>query len=241
MRKNVSEMDFATGEVLLVDKPKGWTSFDVVGKIRNTIKVKKVGHAGTLDPLATGLLVVCTGKSTKTIQGIQDADKEYITEFRLGATTASFDAEQPAENEKDCSHLREEDIRNAMPAFVGNIEQMPPVFSAIKVNGKRAYEAARAGKEIELKPRPVQIYAFELISFTPPDRAVARIHCGKGTYIRSLIHDLGQALGVGAYILELRRTRIGSHLVENAWEIDQFCQAVKARKETTAAQDNPSA
>jgi tRNA pseudouridine55 synthase len=230
MKKEITAMDFEAGEVLLIDKPKGWTSFDVVKKIRGAVKIKKVGHAGTLDPLATGLLIVCTGKKTKSIQEIQDADKEYTTDFRLGATTPSYDAEFPPENQKDCSHLTADDIRQAMPAFLGALDQMPPVFSAIWVDGQRAYKAARAGKEIEMKTRPVRIDAFELTDFQAPDFASVRIECGKGTYIRSLVHDLGQVLGVGAYIEELRRTRIGTYHVDHAWGIEEFCSAVRASR-----------
>ena len=156
-------MDFQAGQTLLFNKPKGWTSFDVVKKVRGTIRIKKVGHAGTLDPLATGLLILCTGRHTKQIQGIQDAEKEYETIFKLGATTASYDAEFPEENIKDSSHISREDVINALTQFSGTITQVPPIFSAVKVNGQRAYKAARKGKSIELKSREVNIYEFELM------------------------------------------------------------------------------
>ncbi len=224
----MKQYDFPAGEVLLFNKPKEWSSFDVVKKIRGLIRIKKVGHAGTLDPLATGLLILCTGKKTKTIESIQGQEKEYITEFRLGATTASYDMEHPPENERDCSHLTREMIEAALPPFRGDIQQMPPVYSAIKVDGKRAFKSARKGKKVELKPRIVQVYEFELLDFKAPDWGKARIRCSKGTYIRSLVHDLGQALGVGAYISELTRTRIGEFHLENAWEINDFAAQIKA-------------
>jgi len=239
MRKNIAAMDFGAGEVLLFDKPKGWTSFDVVGKIRNTIKIKKVGHAGTLDPLATGLLILCIGKKTKDIQGIQDASKTYVTTFRLGATTASYDAEQPPENFRDCGHVTENDILAAMEFFKGEIQQVPPIFSAVKVDGKRAYKAARAGQEIELKARTVHIHAFELLSFQTPDLVEVKIHCGKGTYIRSLVHDLGQKLGVGAYILELRRTATGAFSVDDGWDVAEFCKQVKEHQSAEKPSGQP--
>lgn len=212
--------------VLLIDKPKGWTSFDVVKKVRGITKVKKVGHAGTLDPLATGLLVLCTGKLTKTIAHIQSQEKEYEVEFRLGATTASYDAEFPPENVQDCRHLTREMLETAIQGFTGALRQVPPQFSAVKVGGKRAYAAARAGKSLEIQPRTVMVHAFDLLEFRAPDCAHARIRCGKGTYIRSLVHDLGQALGVGAYILELRRTRIGDYRVEDAETIASLSRPV---------------
>ena len=228
--KPVSDMDFASGETLLFNKPKSWTSFDVVKKVRNLVRVKKVGHAGTLDPLATGLLILCTGKKTKTINDIQGQEKEYEVEFRLGATTPSYDAEFPPENITDCSHLNEAAVEAALVDFRGSVTQLPPQFSAVKVGGKRAYKAARAGQQIELKPRTIEVYAFELLEFRAPDWGRALIRCSKGTYIRSLVHDLGQALGVGGYILELKRTRIGTHLLENAWEINEFAEQLKAMR-----------
>lgn len=219
-------MDFAAGEVILIDKPKTWTSFDVVKKIRWLIQVKKVGHAGTLDPLATGLLILCSGKKTKTIESIQSQEKEYIVEFKLGATTASYDAEQPEENLLDCGELTEAAIAKAIEGFTGEISQIPPQFSAVKVNGKRAYKSAREGKKVEIKPRNVTIYDYELLEFKAPNWGKARIRCSKGTYIRTLVHDLGQALGVGAYILELRRTKIGDYLVEDAITPEVFQKAL---------------
>ncbi|MCB0836473.1 MAG: tRNA pseudouridine(55) synthase TruB [Bacteroidetes bacterium] len=216
-------MDFAAGQTLLFNKPKGWTSFDLVKKVRNLVRIKKVGHAGTLDPLATGLLIICTGKHTKTINQIQDEEKEYEVIFKLGATTPSYDAEFPEENIQDASGVSRLDIETAIEGFLGEIEQVPPIFSAVKVDGKRAYKAAREGKSLELKSRKVHIYEYALLdgNWEPPIFA-AKIRCSKGTYIRSLIHDLGQNLGVGAYIKELKRTRIGSYQLVNAWEIEEF-------------------
>lgn len=230
--KAVSDMDFQAGEVLLFNKPREWTSFDVVKKVRGLTRAKKVGHAGTLDPLATGLLILCTGKKTKTINELQGQEKEYLVDFRLGATTPSYDAEFPPENITDASHITQEMVEQALENFRGDVTQLPPVFSAVKVGGKRAYKAARAGQEIELRPRTIQVHRFDIECYDGPDHVVARIVCSKGTYIRSLVHDLGQALGVGGYILELQRTRIGEHLLENAWEIDVFAQEVKAWRST---------
>lgn len=226
MKADPSQMDFAAGEVILIDKPKTWTSFDVVKKIRWLIQVKKVGHAGTLDPLATGLLILCSGKKTKTIDQIQAQEKEYVVEFKLGATTASYDAEQPEENLKDCSEVTEAAIEKAIESYVGEISQVPPQYSAVKVKGKRAYEAAREGKTVEIKPRKVTIYDYTLMEFRAPNWAKARIRCSKGTYIRTLVHDLGQDLGVGAYITELRRTKIGDYLVEDALTPEAFQTAL---------------
>ncbi len=225
-----SSFHFKEGEILLLNKPKEWSSFDVVSKVRRICKEKKVGHAGTLDPLATGLLIICTGKKTKTISEIQDAEKEYIVGFRFGATTPSFDAEFPPENEKDCSYLTVQMINDALPEFRGVITQYPPIFSAVKIDGQRAYKAARKGKEIELRPRQVSVREFELIHFEAPHFAQARIVCSKGTYIRSLVHDLGQKLGAGAFIQELCRTRIGTHLLADAWEIEEFKKTIEANR-----------
>ena len=223
-------MDFEAGQTLLFNKPKGWTSFDVVRKVRNTVKVKKVGHAGTLDPLATGLLILCTGKHTKGISHIQDQEKEYKVCFRLGATTPSYDAEFPAENIRSVGHITQVQVEKKLPLFTGQIEQVPPAFSAVKVGGKRAYREARKGKKVELKARSVQVYEFSLINWESPHSVWATIRCSKGTYIRSLVHDLGQSLGVGAYILELERTRIGNYLLEEAWEIEKFVEKFSSRE-----------
>lgn len=229
--KDAGQLNFAEGEVLLFDKPKGWTSFDLVKKVRNLVRVKKVGHAGTLDPLATGLLILCTGKKTKTIDHIQAQEKEYVVEFQLGATTPSYDSEFPPENETDFQHIDREQIEKALVGFRGEIQQVPPQFSAVKVDGKRAYKAARAGQKIEIKSRQVTVYAYDLDSYEATGRGIATIRCSKGTYIRTLVHDLGQNLGVGAYIVELKRTRIGDFSLANAWEIDDFAAQVTAARE----------
>jgi tRNA pseudouridine55 synthase len=223
-------------QVILIDKPKGWSSFDVVKKARGILKIKKIGHAGTLDPLATGLLILCTGKMTKTIDSIQAQEKEYFVTFRLGATTPSYDAEFPPENIKDASGITREMVEEAIEQFKGEISQLPPQFSAVKVDGKRAYAAARAGQTVEIKPRTITVYEYELLEFHGAEEeggqvdgqsvnyawGTARIRCSKGTYIRTLAHDLGQVLGVGGYILELRRTRIGEYRVEDALTMEQL-------------------
>lgn len=220
-------MDFLAGQTLLFNKPKGWTSFDVVRKVRNLIRIKKVGHAGTLDPLATGLLILCTGKHTKLIEGIQGQEKEYEVIFKLGATTPSYDAELPEENLLDASHITQAAVSEALPTFTGDIQQIPPIYSAVKVDGKRAYKSARKGLDVKLRPRFVTVYEFVLTDWGGPEYVTARIRCSKGTYIRSLVHDLGQVLGVGGYILELKRTRIGDNLLQDAWEISDFEQTIR--------------
>ena len=229
--------DFQAGEVLLFDKPKTWTSFDVVKKVRGLVRIKKVGHAGTLDPLATGLLILCTGKATKSIQGIIDDSKEYEVIFRLGATTPSHDSEFEPEDIKDTSHITQEMVVEGIKAFTGEITQIPPQFSAVKIDGKRAYKSARKGKVVELRPREVTVEKFSILEYESPEKITAVIRCSKGTYIRSLVHDLGQALGVGGYILELRRTKIGDHSVKDAWQIPAFQEFVLSLREETSAKE----
>ncbi|OKL39635.1 tRNA pseudouridine(55) synthase TruB [Pontibacter flavimaris] len=224
------QYDFAAGEILLLNKPLDWTSFDVVKKVRNTIRVKKVGHAGTLDPLATGLLILCTGKYTKRIDEIQGQEKEYTGIIRLGETTPSYDRETEVTETCDISHLTEESIKEAAQSFVGAIEQVPPIYSAVQVDGKRAYDLARKGKEVELKPRSVTIDAFDITSINGPELAF-RVVCSKGTYIRSLAHDLGQKLGVGAHLSKLERTRIGEYKLEDALTIDDIIAIRKKQLE----------
>ena len=201
--------------VLLINKPYEWTSFDVVNKLRKILKIKKIGHAGTLDPLATGLLIICVGKMTKRIDEYMGWEKEYTGKFNLGQTTPSFDLETEVSEMKDISHLTESMIRNIPVQFLGKIKQTPPVHSAIKVGGKRAYEFARQGKELELQQRDVEISAFEITSIELPQVSF-RIVCSKGTYIRSVARDFGEALGVGAYLSDLCRTRIGNFLLQDA-------------------------
>ena len=201
--------------------------FDVVKKVRNAIRIKKVGHAGTLDPLATGLLILCTGRATKTIEGIQ-GDQGVHRDHQIWATTASYDAELPEENIQNVSGLTQEQIEAELSKFRGEVTQVPPICSAVKVDGKRAYEQARKGKEVKLKERTVQIYSFELIeAVEPPHTWKACIECSKGTYIRSLAHDLGQALGVGAYLTGLVRTRIGDYLLSDAWELEELVEEIR--------------
>ncbi|QSE96856.1 tRNA pseudouridine(55) synthase TruB [Fulvivirga lutea] len=209
------------GEVLLVDKPLEWTSFDVVKKLRYHLKVKKIGHAGTLDPLATGLLILCTGKKTKQIESFQAQEKEYTGTFTIGSTTPSYDLETEIENTQPINHITREDLINAATKLTGIIDQVPPTFSAIKVDGKRAYKGARAGEKVELKSRKVEIKDFEIVNSN--EQVIEfRIVCSKGTYIRSIARDFGELLGVGAYLSSLRRTRIGDYHVSDAKTIEEL-------------------
>ncbi len=214
---------FEVGQVLLLDKPATWTSFDVVNKIRRTIRLKKVGHAGTLDPLATGLLIICTGRMTKQIDTYQAQEKEYTGQIILGKTTPSLDLETPFDAEYDISHVTPEMVFEAAKALTGTLKQIPPMYSAIRVDGKRLYHQARKGREIEVQPRPVTVFTFEITGVNLPSIDF-RIVCSKGTYIRSLARDLGLQLQAGAYLASLRRTRIGSFRVENATSIEAFVQ-----------------
>lgn len=227
MEENKELVDFQAGTVLLLDKPLDWTSFDVVNRVRNMlcrkleVKKLKVGHAGTLDPKATGLVIVCTGKVTKQIDLIQAQEKEYVATLKLGATTPSFDLESEEDAQFPTEHITQELIEQVLPKFLGEIDQVPPVFSAIKVNGKRAFDYARKGAEIELKSRKIVVKSITIERFEMPELEL-RIACGKGTYIRSLARDLGSELGSGAYLVGLRRTAIGENRVENAWTLEQF-------------------
>lgn len=214
-------MDFDKGEVFLVDKPLEWTSFDVVKKIRGRLRIKKVGHAGTLDPLATGLLIICAGKATKKINDYQDLGKTYTGKMVLGKTTPSVDLETEFDSEKPYDHITVEQIEEAVAKWTGDIIQIPPIYSAIKVDGERAYKAARRKEEIKLKPRPVQVPVFEVDASNLPEISF-KIECSKGTYIRSLVRDVGEALGCGAYMSELRRTAIGDFKVEDAFVLEDF-------------------
>lgn len=214
--------DFLAGQILLVDKPLDWTSFQAVNKLKYKLKREfqlpkkfKIGHAGTLDPKATGLLIVCTGKFTKKIPEIQDAPKEYIAEIKLGVQTESYDTEKPEILPCDVSQLKEEDIYKTLESFLGEIEQKPPVYSAIRIEGERAYDLARAGQEVEMKSRKTTIFYLNNIEISMPFVRFT-VGCSKGTYIRSLAHDIGQKLEVGAYLTALRRTKIGVYSVENA-------------------------
>ena len=209
------------GSAILINKETDWTSFDVIAKMRNITKIKKIGHCRTLDPFATGLLILCLGKATKKINTFQDLPKQYLTTIKLGATTKSFDIEQTEENQVDILHLKEEQIVAAINKFVGKIEQVPPMFSAKKINGKKLYELARKEIEIELKPVAVEIYNIKIISIELPFVQIL-IDCSKGTYIRALARDIGKELGVGGYLTQLSRTAIGEHLSENAFQIDDL-------------------
>lgn len=209
------------GSVILIDKPLNWTSFDVVKKLRYHLKVKKIGHAGTLDPLATGLLILCTGKMTKQIEKYQAQEKEYTGTFTIGQTTPSYDLETEPTIPVEIGHLSDNDIRSITKKFTGEIDQVPPIYSAIKVKGKRAYESARKGEDIKLKSRKVTITKFEITKIEE-NQISFRVVCSKGTYIRTLANDFGQALGVGAFLSELRRTRIGNFKVEDAKTIEEI-------------------
>ena len=218
----MTNQDFLDGQIILLDKPLDWTSFQAVNKLKYKLKNEfnlpkkfKIGHAGTLDPRATGLLIVCTGKFTKKIQEIQDAPKEYLTEVKIGVQTESYDTEKPEILQQDYSHISEEFILETLQKFVGEIDQKPPVFSAIKIDGNRAYDLARKGQEVEMKSRKTTIHYLKDIEIDLPFVRFT-VGCSKGTYIRSLAHDIGQELGVGAYLTNLRRTKIGDYSVEDA-------------------------
>ena len=211
----------SNNKVLLIHKPYQWTSFDVVNKLRYLLKIKKIGHAGTLDPLATGLLIICTGNKTKEIEHFMGLEKEYTGTLVLGKATPSHDLETPITEVLDCSHILQEDILKAMATFLGDIDQVPPQHSAIKVNGKRAYALARTGKTQELKSRKVHIATMELLRFENPE-VDFKIVCSKGTYIRSLVRDIGITLQVGAHLKSLCRTKIGTYSLEQAQTLDEL-------------------
>ena len=225
---------FEDGQVLLLDKPLHWTSFDVVRKIRNLLRIKKVGHAGTLDPLATGLLILCTGKYTKRINEYMAAEKEYIADITLGATTPTYDLESTPTDVKDFQSVTINQIHSTLATFTGEIEQVPPIYSAIKKNGVAAYELARRGDDVELKSRKITIQSIEIMACSLPVLTL-KIACSTGTYIRSLAHDIGQQLGCGAYLSALRRTRIGEMNVEDGITPETFMNQLK--KEAVDAAD----
>jgi tRNA pseudouridine55 synthase len=240
--------NFYTGEIILIDKPLGWTSFQAVNKLKHGIKnhssfhhesafakasadngkkVKpKIGHAGTLDPLATGLLIICTGKKTKEIEQFMGLTKEYTGTFFIGATTPCYDLEKPIDHTFPTDHITEEKILAVAKNFIGKQEQVPPLFSAIQINGKRAYTHARVGDAIELKPRQIEIFEFEITKIEMP-LVSFRIVCGKGTYIRSIARDFGLALNSGAHVTELRRTKIGPYDVKDAVSPEEFVDQLK--------------
>lgn len=221
---------FAEGKVLLINKPLHWTSFDVVRKIRSTIRIKKVGHAGTLDPLATGLLIVCTGKFTKKINEYMAREKEYTGSFTLGATTPTYDLESEPENFKDYHHITEDKLHELTKQFTGQIQQVPPAHSAIKQAGKPVYEMARKGIAVKLEPRTLFIKAFTITGVELP-KVYFKVVCSTGTYIRSLAHDYGNALGCGAYLSGLCRTRIGEFTLEDAMSMEAFQQIAETLKQ----------
>lgn len=219
--------DYLDGQLLLIDKPLEWTSFQAVNKIRWLIKRQfgfkkiKVGHAGTLDPLATGLLLICTGKFTKRIPEFQAQEKEYTGTFTLGATRPSYDMETEVDEQYPTDHITEEKIHRTTEQFTGQIDQLPPIFSAVKQDGKRLYELARKGQKPEVKARKITIHSFEITGIDMPE-VHFKVNCSKGTYIRSLAHDFGQALESGAYLSALRRTKIGDYQVDKALSIEEF-------------------
>ncbi len=225
--------DFLEGQLLLIDKPLEWSSFQVVNKLRWAIchkfgiKKLKVGHAGTLDPLATGLLIICTGKMTKKIDSYQGLDKAYTGVLELGSTTPSYDKETEIDQRFPTDHITDELIENTLKQFQGDIKQLPPIFSAVKKDGKRLYEYARKGKHTEIEPRSVSINRF-LITGRNGDECIFEVNCSKGTYIRSLVHDFGKALDSGAHLKSLQRTAIGEYRLENAKTIDEFLQQLNS-------------
>ena len=229
-------MDFVEGEILSFDKPLHWTSFDLVAKVRRTlcralgVKKLKVGHSGTLDPLATGVVVVCTGKKTKLIDQLQYDTKEYVATLQLGATTPSFDMEHEVDMHYPTSHITRDLIDQTIPTFLGEQWQVPPVYSAVSVNGKRAYTFARKGESVELKPKLLVIDEIEVLSFDEVNlQLTIRVVCSKGTYIRALARDIGERLQSGAYLTALRRTRVGDRHVEDCYQIEDFIASIQAQ------------
>jgi len=227
--------DFEEGEVLAFDKPLRWTSFDLVAKVRYNLcrklgkKKLKVGHSGTLDPLATGVVIVCTGKKTKLIEQLQCDVKEYVATLQLGATTPSYDMEKEVDATYPTDHITRSLIDEVIPTFLGEQWQVPPIFSAVQINGKRAYEFARKGEEVELKPKLLKIDEIEVLSFDEQTMQLTiRVVCSKGTYIRALARDIGERLHSGAYLTALRRTRVGDTRVEDCMTIEQFLEKLNA-------------
>jgi len=224
--------DFPAGEILLFDKVLNWTSFDVVNKVRYElcrklgIKKMKVGHAGTLDPLATGMIILCTGKATKKIESIQAQEKEYLATIKIGATTPSFDLETEEDSRNNYSHVTKEMLETTIQQFIGEIDQVPPVFSAVKVKGKRAFDYARNGEEVKLQAKKIVIHKIEIEEIDLPIIKI-RVNCGKGTYIRALARDIGERLKCGAYLTALERTRIGDFELKDAFTVDYFLENIK--------------
>lgn len=235
-RQRADAYDFKEGALLLINKPKTWTSFDVVNKVRYKLKHKlgvkkiKVGHSGTLDPMATGLLIICTGKFTKRLNELQGLPKEYTGTFTLGKTTPSYDAETEVDATYPTEHIDDTLIESVRQQFLGDLEQIPPMFSAIKVDGQPLYKKARQGKVVEIKARPVHISDFEITATTMPNISF-RIECSKGTYIRSIAYDFGKALRSGAYLTELCRTQVGDYHLDDAWDLEDFLAMVDQDQE----------
>ena len=234
-------MDFIEGEILAFDKPLHWTSFDVVANVRGTLcrclgqKKLKVGHSGTLDPLATGVVIICTGKKTKLIEQLQYDTKEYIATMQLGATTPSYDMEHPVDKTYPTAHITRTLIDQTIPQFIGEQWQVPPMYSAVSINGKRAYATARKGETVELKPKLLVIDEIEVLSFDAEKMWLTiRVVCSKGTYIRALARDIGERLQSGAFLTALRRTRVGNTRVEDCNQIDSFLQTIEQTYHTTA-------
>lgn len=235
-------MDFLEGEVIAIDKPYEWTSFGLVAKVRWLLtqhlgRKIKVGHAGTLDPLATGVVLLCTGKATKRIDELQAQTKEYTATLRLGATTPSFDLEHDIDATYPTAHITEEAVREALCRFKGSIEQVPPAFSACKIEGKRAYKMARKGQDVVLSPKLIRIDEIELTGCRLPDEIDIRVVCGKGTYIRALARDIGLALGSGAHLTALRRTRVGDYRVEDCMTLDEATKWIESLPRPTDNND----
>ncbi|MCM1076787.1 MAG: tRNA pseudouridine(55) synthase TruB [Bacteroides sp.] len=240
-------MDFVTGEILYIDKPLEWTSFDVVKRLRGVLlhrlhrKKFKVGHAGTLDPLATGVMVVVTGRATKFIESLQAGVKEYVATIKLGATTPSFDLETEIDAVYPTEHITLERIKSVIPRFIGRIEQIPPAFSACKVDGKRAYNMARKGHDVELKPKVLVIDEIELLGFDSENMVLTlRIVCSKGTYIRALARDIGEALESGGHLIGLRRTRVGDAKVDDCLNVEQAVELIRTVELTFPDDDSDS-
>lgn len=225
-------MDYISGEILVIDKPYRWTSFDAVKRLRGAVQRRlnakrfKVGHAGTLDPLATGVLLVCTGRATKRIAELQEGMKEYVAEITFGATTPSYDLEKEIDATYPWEHITPELIAETLPKFRGHVMQVPPVFSAVKVDGKRAYNYARKGKEVEIKAKPLEIKELEVLNWEAP-KLTLRVLCSKGTYIRALARDLGEAMNSGAHLTALRRTRVGDYTIDDAMSLDKALELIK--------------
>jgi len=235
--KNLNQtatIDFDAGETILINKPTGWSSFDVVNKIKKALKIKKIGHSGTLDPFADGLLILVTGKKTKEAGRFQNLPKTYVGTIALGQTTDTLDTEGEITERKPVPPLTSEKIAALLSRFLGESLQTPPVYSALKLNGRRAYKLARENRDVELAPRKIHIYALELLDFSKAELTI-RVHCSKGTYVRALARDIAKSLGTVGYLKSLTRTEIGPFSLEEALEVDAFIDTVKRKQRATAA------